>query len=42
MTLDSWLAKELRTSDSVDAVLGIIQDQAEAFDKFKNGNKLMK
>ncbi|KAH9177267.1 hypothetical protein EDB89DRAFT_2240064 [Lactarius sanguifluus] len=41
--LDDWLAKELQSCDSVDAVMDIIQGQAEAFDKFKNGgSKLMK
>ncbi|KAH9016474.1 hypothetical protein EDB84DRAFT_1630582 [Lactarius hengduanensis] len=41
--LDDWLAKELQSCDSVEAVMDIIQGQAEAFDKFKNGgSKLMK
>ncbi|SRR6266702_3097291 len=41
--LDNWLAKELQSCDSVEAVLGIIQGQAEAFDKFRIGDKkLMK
>ncbi|KAH9007447.1 hypothetical protein EDB84DRAFT_219794 [Lactarius hengduanensis] len=41
--LDDWLAKELHSCDSVEAVLDIIQVQAEEFDKFKNGSsKLMK
>ncbi|KAH9022764.1 hypothetical protein EDB85DRAFT_1895091 [Lactarius pseudohatsudake] len=41
--LDDWLAKELQSCDSVEAVLDIIQGQAEEFDKFKNGSsKLMK
>ncbi|KAH8977018.1 hypothetical protein EDB86DRAFT_1352564 [Lactarius hatsudake] len=41
--LDDWLAKELQSCDSVDAVMDIIQGQAKAFDKFKNGgSKLMK
>ncbi|KAH8987317.1 hypothetical protein EDB92DRAFT_1142390 [Lactarius akahatsu] len=41
--LDNWLAKELQSCDSAEAVLDIIQSHAEAFDKFRNGdNKLMK
>ncbi|KAH9039660.1 hypothetical protein EDB85DRAFT_1887426 [Lactarius pseudohatsudake] len=41
--LDDWLAKELQTCDSVDAVMDIIQGQAKAFDRFMNGgSKLMK
>ena len=41
--LDSWLAKELQSCKSVQDVLDKIQDQAEAFDKFRNGDKrLMK
>ncbi|KAH9177279.1 hypothetical protein EDB89DRAFT_2240070 [Lactarius sanguifluus] len=41
--LDDWLAKELQSCNSVDAVMGIIQGQAKAFDKFRNGgSKLMK
>ncbi|KAH9022776.1 hypothetical protein EDB85DRAFT_353432 [Lactarius pseudohatsudake] len=41
--LDDWLAKELQSCDSVEAVMDIIQGQAEAFDKFRNGgSKLMK
>jgi len=41
--LDNWLAKELQSCDSAEAVLDIIQGQAEVFDKFRNGdNKLMK
>ncbi|KAH9177260.1 hypothetical protein EDB89DRAFT_2240059, partial [Lactarius sanguifluus] len=41
--LDDWFAKELQSCDSVEAILDIIQGQAEAFDKFKNGgSKLMK
>ncbi|KAI9435501.1 hypothetical protein H4582DRAFT_2130492, partial [Lactarius indigo] len=40
--LDDWLAKELQGCNSVEAVMDIIQGQAEAFDKFKNGgSKLM-
>ncbi|KAH8987325.1 hypothetical protein EDB92DRAFT_1145425 [Lactarius akahatsu] len=41
--LDDWLAKELQNCESVNAVMDIIQGQAEAFDKFMNGgSKLMK
>ncbi|KAH9012794.1 hypothetical protein EDB84DRAFT_923055 [Lactarius hengduanensis] len=41
--LDDWLAKELQSCNSVEAVMDIIQGQAEAFDKFQNGgSKLMK
>jgi hypothetical protein len=41
--LDSWLARELQTCDSAEAILDIIQGQAEAFDKFRNSDKrLMK
>ncbi|KAH9003811.1 hypothetical protein EDB86DRAFT_2279455 [Lactarius hatsudake] len=41
--LDNWLAKELQSCDSAEAILDIIQSHAEAFDKFRNGdNKLMK
>ncbi|KAH9039669.1 hypothetical protein EDB85DRAFT_2272704 [Lactarius pseudohatsudake] len=41
--LDDWLAKELQSCNSVEAVMDIIQGQAEAFDKFRNGgSKLMK
>ncbi|KAH9017607.1 hypothetical protein EDB85DRAFT_2278107 [Lactarius pseudohatsudake] len=39
---DDALTKELQSCGSVEAVMGIIQGQAEAFDKFKNGgSKLM-
>ncbi|KAH9010018.1 hypothetical protein EDB85DRAFT_2162017 [Lactarius pseudohatsudake] len=41
--LDHRLAKELQSCGSVEAVLDIIQGQADAFDKFRNGgSKLMK
>ena len=41
--LDNWLAKELQTCDTVEAVLDIIQHQAEAFDMFRCcDNRLMK
>ncbi|KAH8987329.1 hypothetical protein EDB92DRAFT_1818002 [Lactarius akahatsu] len=41
--LDDWLAKELQSCDSVEAVMDIIQGQARAFDKFMTGgSKLMK
>ncbi len=41
--LDNWLTKELQSCESVEAVLDIIQHQAEAFDKFRGGDKkLMK
>ncbi|KAH9049248.1 hypothetical protein EDB83DRAFT_1404755 [Lactarius deliciosus] len=41
--LDNWLAKELQGCESVEAVLDIITHQAEAFDKFRGGDKrLMK
>ncbi|KAH9177262.1 hypothetical protein EDB89DRAFT_1902501 [Lactarius sanguifluus] len=41
--LDDALAKELQSCDSVEAVMVIIQGQAKAFDKFRNGgSKLMK
>ncbi|KAH9027502.1 hypothetical protein EDB83DRAFT_2319659 [Lactarius deliciosus] len=36
--LDDLLAKELENCDSVEAVMGIIQGQAEAFDKFRDGD----
>ncbi|KAH9011195.1 hypothetical protein EDB84DRAFT_1052900 [Lactarius hengduanensis] len=35
--LDDWVAKELQSCDSVEAVMDIIQGQAKAFDKFRNG-----
>ncbi|KAH9177263.1 hypothetical protein EDB89DRAFT_1902502 [Lactarius sanguifluus] len=41
--LNDLLADKLKTCDSVEAVMNIIQGQAEAFDKFQNsGSKLMK
>ena len=41
--LDNRLAQELETCDTVEAVLDIIQHQAEAFDKIRAGDKkLMK
>ena len=41
--LDNRLVQELETCDSVEAVLDIIQHQAEAFDKIRAGDKkLMK
>ncbi len=41
--VNHWLAKELQNCDSAEAVLDIIQHQAEAFDKFRDGDKrLMK
>ncbi|KAH9027509.1 hypothetical protein EDB83DRAFT_2319668 [Lactarius deliciosus] len=41
--LNGFLANKLNTCDSVEAVMIIIEGQAEAFDKFKNGgSKLMK
>ncbi|KAH9056836.1 hypothetical protein EDB87DRAFT_1165885 [Lactarius vividus] len=41
--LDDQLAKELQSCNSVEAVMVIIQGQAEAFDKFRNGGgKLLK
>ncbi|KAH9003819.1 hypothetical protein EDB86DRAFT_2826379 [Lactarius hatsudake] len=41
--LNDLLANKLKTCDSVEAVMIIIEGQAEAFDKFKNGgSKLMK
>ena len=41
--LDSWLAKELQSCESVEDILDKIQEQAEGFDKFRNGdNWLMK
>ncbi|KAH9039671.1 hypothetical protein EDB85DRAFT_1887436 [Lactarius pseudohatsudake] len=41
--LDDALAKELQSCDSVEAVMDIIQGQAEAFDRFRNGgSKLIK
>ncbi len=40
---DNWIAKELQTCDTVEAVLDIIQHQAEVFDKFRGADKkLMK
>ena len=40
---DNPLAKELQICESSEAVLDIIQRQAKAFDKFRNGDKwLMK
>ncbi|KAH8977019.1 hypothetical protein EDB86DRAFT_3110254 [Lactarius hatsudake] len=38
--LDDWLAKELQNCDFVEAVMVIIQGQAQTFDKFKNGGTL--
>jgi hypothetical protein len=32
--LNNWLAKEIQSCDTVDEVLGIIQDEANAFDKW--------
>ena len=38
-----WVAKELQNCDSAEAVLDIVQHQAEAFYKFREGDKrLMK
>ena len=40
---DNWLAKELERCDSIEAILDMIQQQAEAFDRFRGGDKgLMK
>ena len=40
---DNPLAKELQSCESAEAVLDIIQRQAKAFDKFRDGDKwLMK
>ena len=36
-----WLASELQTCESVDSVLGILRDQAEAFEQ-SGDRKLMK
>ncbi|KAF8262518.1 hypothetical protein EI94DRAFT_1688024 [Lactarius quietus] len=38
---DNWLAKELQSCDSAEAVLEIIQHQAEASDKFREGDKTL-
>jgi len=35
--VNDWIAKEIQSCQSVDDVLGIIQDQAKAFDKFRWG-----
>ncbi|KAH8987319.1 hypothetical protein EDB92DRAFT_1145230 [Lactarius akahatsu] len=41
--LDNWLAKELQSCESAEAVLAIIQHQAKAFDRFRRADKgLMK
>ena len=41
--LGIWLAQELQSCNTIEAVLDIIQHQAEAFDKFRGGDKrLMK
>ncbi len=41
--VNHWLSKELQSCDSAEAVLDIIRHQAEAFDKFRGGDKkLMK
>ncbi|KAH9019496.1 hypothetical protein EDB84DRAFT_614294 [Lactarius hengduanensis] len=37
--LDNWLAKELQSCESVEAILDIITHQAEAFEKFRGGDK---
>ncbi|KAH9029172.1 hypothetical protein EDB85DRAFT_2276158, partial [Lactarius pseudohatsudake] len=37
--LDNWISKELQTCDSAEAVLNVIQHQAEAFHKFRGGDK---
>ncbi|KAH9178440.1 hypothetical protein EDB89DRAFT_2089725, partial [Lactarius sanguifluus] len=34
-----WIYKELQSCDSAEAVLEVIQHQAETFDKFRDGNK---
>ncbi len=40
---DDGLSEKLQTCDSIDDVLAIIQQQAEAFDKFRGGDRrLMK
>ena len=36
---DTLLSQEIETCDSVEAVLNIIQHQAEGFDKFRAGDK---
>ena len=38
---DSSIAKELQGCESADAVLDVIQREARAFDKFKNGDKAL-
>ena len=41
--LDNWLTKELQSCDSVEAVVDIIQQQADAFDNFRGcDDRLMK
>ncbi|KAH9044895.1 hypothetical protein EDB83DRAFT_2553851, partial [Lactarius deliciosus] len=41
--LDNWLAKELQSCESAEAVLAIIQHQAKAFDRFRRADQdLMK
>ena len=37
--LNNWLAKELQGCNTVEEVLAIIQDEANAFDKFRDGDK---
>ena len=38
---DSSIAKELQGCETADAVLDVIQREARAFDKFKNGDKAL-
>ena len=40
--LNTWLAKEIQSCDTVEDVLGIVQGEANAFDKFSGGKMLMK
>ena len=40
--LNNWLAKEIESCNTVEDVLGIVQGEANAFDKFRGGKTLMK
>ena len=39
--LNNWLTKEIQSCNTVEEVLGIIQDEANAFDKFRDGDKTL-
>ena len=40
--LNNWLAKEIESCNTVEDVLGIVQGEANGFDKFRGGKTLMK